>query len=105
MGLLKTLFIVLILITCVTFTVVNAQIITLSFYPFPYEIDMPLYILMLILLALGAILGNILTYGKRISLYNNLRKKEKQLRKLEEEIEQAKSRAPESAQIGYSHAK
>lgn len=87
MVLLRWFIYVLLLIVLVMFTVVNARMVTLSFFPLPYEVDMPFYLVMLIVFLVGVMVSNMIAYGDKAVLRSGVRKKDKAIRKLEKEIE------------------
>lgn len=48
---------ILILLAVIVFTVSNREVVTLSLYPFPVEVSLPLYLFFVLTLALGYLWG------------------------------------------------
>ena len=75
----------------VAFVGANTEIVTLSLYPLPYEVDIALHALCLLLLFLGMLVGGAAMYlggaGKRIRLSHQLKKCEKERRAMENELQ------------------
>ncbi len=74
----------------VAFVTANGQPVQLSFYPLPYEAELPLHALCLALLLLGAMLGaSVVWFGnlkRQLLIGRRNRKQTRQLRALENEI-------------------
>ena len=92
---LATLFRVLVFLALAGFLVAfigaNAETVTLLLYPLPYEVDIALHTLCLLVLFLGMTLGAAAVYvsaaGKRMRLSHKLRQCEKERRAMENELQ------------------
>jgi uncharacterized integral membrane protein len=64
----------------------NRQSVVLSFYPLPYEIGVPLYLLFFGLLMVGIVLGAMLTFVQGRYWKAEAKEKKKQIKALEQEL-------------------
>jgi len=81
--------IILIAIFTISFTLLNSQPVTVSYYFGRYEVD--LLVVIVICFTLGAVVGVFSVLGKMFSLKHEVIKKEKEIRITEKEVENLRS--------------
>lgn len=89
MKIVKLIFILLVTVLAVTFTLLNSQPVKLDFYMGSYELN--LVIVIIVCLVLGSALGITAVLGKVISLKQELLRKEKEVRVTTKEVENLRS--------------
>ena len=85
----KYIFIFLVTVFAVTFTLLNSQPVTINFYLGNFEID--LVIVILACLAIGSLLGVTAVLGKLISFKQEIARKDKKIKVAEKEVENLRS--------------
>ena len=85
----KYIFIFLITVFAVTFTLLNSQPVKINFYLGSFEID--LVIVILTCLAIGSLLGVMAVLGKLISFKQEIVRKDKKIKVAEKEVENLRS--------------
>jgi len=81
--------ILFIAIVTISFTLLNSQPVTVSYYFGRHEVD--LLVVIVICFTLGAVFGVISVLGKVFSLKHEITKKEKEIRITEKEVENLRS--------------
>lgn len=78
------------LAVAVVFSVVNRHAVTLSFWPFQTELQLPLFVLVLAGLIVGVLIGFLVAWFSAGTLRRRLRYERERVRTLESEIERLK---------------
>ncbi len=89
-GAIKGLLLLLIAIILAGFCVLNRHLITIAFYPLPYELELPTYLLILIMFGFGFGVAWLLARIRGFSRSRKLHKTEKRNDVLSEEIARLK---------------
>ena len=89
----KLLLITTITLLLVAFCVANRHVITLSFFPIPYELSLPTYLFTIILFLLGYAVSSLFASIKRAKQSYALSKKERTITALQNEVSGLKQTA------------
>lgn len=79
----------------ITFSIANRTIIDVSLYPLPIVFNIPIYIFSYILLAIGVLIGGLITYVTALKWHNKAWKQQRKLDRLEKELETHKNQETE----------
>jgi uncharacterized integral membrane protein len=77
------------------FAISNRETVSVTFWPTPFEIDMPLYLVVLAALLLGFLIGQFAGWINAGKHRRNAREKTKRVRDLESEVETLRGKKPE----------
>jgi putative membrane protein len=86
--LINTIVAVIVAILVVLFAVSNRMAVTVEIWPFPYQLDLPLYALILLAVLLGFIAGAIGMWMMGSAKRRELRRLRKQMRAMEQSLVQ-----------------
>lgn len=75
-------------VVAITFAVNNRHMVKADLWPLPFSVDIPLYLAMLVPLALGLILGGAMAWIGGSRVRRLARRERRRLRDLEEQVEQ-----------------
>lgn len=89
-AILKWLFLALTGLLLAAFCVVNRHLLVVSFYPLPYEAELPTYLLILLMFLAGFSASWILSRLRLLSLSHRMHRAEKRSEALQEEITRLK---------------
>lgn len=93
MKIVKWIIVILCSAILVTFALVNRQWVTLHLFPLPFEMDIPVFLLVFLLLMTGAIMGGISGMYYTLSCHKKLRILAQRNTGLEQEIAGLKATA------------
>jgi putative membrane protein len=79
----------------VVFAVSNRATVSVTFWPTPFEIDLPLYLVVLVALLLGFLLGQLTAWINGGKKRREAREKGRRVRELESELEASRGKRPE----------
>jgi uncharacterized integral membrane protein len=79
----------------VVFAVSNRETVSVTFWPTPFEIDAPLYLVALVALLIGFLLGELTAWINGGKKRREAREKSKRVRGLEGELEALRGKPPE----------
>jgi uncharacterized integral membrane protein len=79
----------------VVFAVSNRETVSVTFWPTPFEIDMPLYLVVLAALLLGFLLGQFIAWINGGKKRREARDKARRVRELESEVENLRGKPPQ----------
>lgn len=85
MSVIKYIILAFISLVLITFCVVNRSPLPLDLFPFPYILEIPVFVFALSLLACGIIIGTITVYGKIIRLSCRIKELRSRILELENE--------------------
>ncbi|MEZ5690819.1 MAG: LapA family protein [Rickettsiales bacterium] len=91
MGFIKTLLFIIVSIFLIAFCAVNKEIVSINLFPFPYLIELPLFIFSLLCVIFGIIMGSLVSNMEIMKLRNSLRKIKKRCVILENENKSMRS--------------
>ncbi|MCB2081645.1 MAG: DUF1049 domain-containing protein [Hyphomicrobiales bacterium] len=90
MRFLRFTFLIIFGLFLLSFALSNREQVTLSIFPLPYEVDLPLFVPLLFTLACGLLLGWLWLVGVRISAAHQRHKLEKEIKHLKESLDDAR---------------
>lgn len=73
MKILKWIIVVMCSAVLITFALVNRQWVTLHLFPLPFEMDIPVFLLVFLLLMIGALMGGVSGLYYTLSCYKKLK--------------------------------
>ena len=82
----KLLFYALTIALLVTVSVANHDEATLSFFPLPYEVTLPKYLLCILIFLIGLVFGALYYASEILRANRTIRKERKQVEALEQEV-------------------
>lgn len=84
---------ILILLGCIllAFALSNREYVTVSFFPFPYEISLPFFVMLLATLGAGVVLGWTVSSRQNVHLKQQLKKQDLQVKAKEKEMSAMKA--------------
>ena len=84
------------------FALSNREHISLGLWPLPFLVDLPLYLLVLLLLLAGFIIGAVATWVAGRHIRRELRRRRRRVEALERELVAVRSRLDDEAATGRS---
>lgn len=103
----KTLVRILVLaavVVAAAFAVFNREVVTIDFWPFPYQLQLPLYLLLVASLALGFLIGSAVTWSLQGKWRHRARERARRIEALEREASALTDRLSSASSIGASSA-
>ena len=97
MKILKTLLFCLLLIITITFSIRNSENVRIRYFDLIGHFEIPLFLLVLLLVALGVFAGTMMDLVKRQRLKKAIRKQQKILDELQEEFKSLRNPTPTSS--------
>ncbi len=91
MGYIKFFLIAVVAILLITFCIVNRGAVSVSLFPFPYEINVPIFILAILCCAVGVVAASLLFKIKLFQVNSLLRKTKQRMEALENENKSLRS--------------
>ena len=82
----KALFLFLIALFFIVFAVANRQLVTLSFFPLPYAVEMPIFLFSMVCFTLGIMMAGLLFSARSIKSRRLYRSEHKRVMALENEL-------------------
>lgn len=98
MKFIKLIILTVVTVIAVTFSLSNRTQVALSFYPFSYELHLPLFLLLFLSFIIGITIGGSSSIIKTLKLRRAARSSKKQLAKVEKELVTLKDKV-ESGQV------
>jgi len=84
-----------ILVVAIVFAIVNRAPVTLSLWPFPFTLNIPLFVLILATLASGVLIGGVAAWSRGGRWRKRARADERRIAELERELAVAESSPPQ----------
>lgn len=103
----KTLIRILVLaavVVAAAFAIFNREVVTVDFWPFPYQLLIPLYLLLLASLALGFLIGSVVTWSLQGKWRRRARERARRIEALEREASALTARLSSTPAEGASSA-
>lgn len=99
----KTLVRILVLaavVVAAAFAVFNREVVTVDFWPFPYQLQLPLYLLLVAALALGFLIGSAVTWSLQGKWRRRARERARRIETLEREASALTERLSSASSTG-----
>ncbi len=103
MGYIKFLFLAIVSIILVAFCAANRGAVSLSLFPLPYIIELPVFIFALLCIALGVVLGSVALNIKLLQTKLQLRKSKIYSKAVDNENKILRSEHEHASRVAISH--